>query len=37
LPSDSYTVTGRWLRRSGTGTLTMNADDGVWIKVKEVL
>jgi hypothetical protein len=37
LPGGAYTVTGRWLRRSGTGTLTMNADDGVWIKVKEVL
>lgn len=37
LPSDAYTITGRWLRRSGTGTLTMNSDNGVWIHVKEVL
>lgn len=37
LPGGSYTITGRWLRRSGTGTLTMNTDDGVWLKVKEVL
>lgn len=37
LPSDSYAITGRWLRRSGTGTLTMNSDNGVWIHVKEVI
>jgi hypothetical protein len=37
LPSASYLIVGRWLRNGGTGTLTMNTDDGVWIEVKEVV
>jgi hypothetical protein len=37
LPADSYTITGRWLKRSGTGSLSVNTDDGVTISVKEVV
>lgn len=37
LPSASYLITGRWLRNGGSGTLTMNTDDGVWINAKEVI
>jgi hypothetical protein len=37
LPAGSYTITGRWLKRSGTGNLSVNTDDGVTIAVKEVV
>lgn len=37
LPSDTYNLQGRWLRRSASGTMTMNVDDGVTIHVEEVV
>lgn len=37
LPAGAYNITGRWLRRSASGSMTMNADDGVSIAVKEVV
>jgi hypothetical protein len=35
-PSDDFTVTARWLRVSGTGTLTVDSNDRISISVREV-
>jgi hypothetical protein len=37
LPAGAYTVTARWRRVSGTGTLTMDSNDGVTVWAREVV
>lgn len=37
LPAGTYTVTGRWRRSAGGGTITMNADDFFNMTVEEVI
>jgi hypothetical protein len=37
LVGGGYAVTGRWRRVSGTGTLNMDANDGVHLRVQEVV
>lgn len=36
-PAGGYTITARWLRQSGTGTPTIDANDQVSIAVREVV
>jgi len=37
LPGGGYSVVGRWRRSAGTGTPTINTNDNVMIRVREVL
>ncbi len=37
LPAGSYTITARWLRATGSGAGTVNADDQISIEVEEVV